>query len=633
MQGSSAAFPLPVIPGEAICGNFDDVSIVLYSRESIPGFLFVTNYRIVWSPLDPEMISSVEIPLLTVFRVEKIGGKTTKAATTYLVEIHCKDIRVLRLSFLPDKSDRRRSFDLMRSLCFSDHIDGVFAFSNLEESSGAGISAAVDGWNLLDMRKEYSRQGAFSPSNKLADKSEAAWRMCTVNADFKFSDSYPPCFVVPQDISNEQLTEVSAFRSKGRIPVLSWFNCRNRASITRSSQPLTGILRASSAADQQLLEAIYRAGAPSAGTKMLIMDLRPRANAVGNQVKGAGSENMADYGWCELRFLNIENIHVMRESFRKLMELCLATGGHDMRWLTNLDSTQWLEHSHIILYGARMVAEAVERDGRSVLAHCSDGWDRTSQVVSLVLLMLDAYYRTFEGFCILLEKEWLAFGHRFATRTSHGGKNFFHEQGCPIFLQFIDAARSLLEQFPCHFEFKDSFLMEVADAAYSCRFGTFLVDSIAERQSMNLSNRTPSAWSYLLSADIRQMHANPMYFRPRHMQTADTVILPDVSQARQTLWDRYFLRYCRRMPFSEFDLGGYDALDRMTASFKSLRAKIASLDDANVSMSQSNLTTVQTFQRELQDLQRQLAAVQMERDELEQKLEPSVSSPRSLDSK
>ena len=31
-----------------------------------------------------------------------------------------------------------------------------------------------------------------------------------------------------------------------------------------------------------------------------------------------------------------------------------------------------------------------------MLVHCSDGWDRTSQVVSLAELMLDPYYRTIE---------------------------------------------------------------------------------------------------------------------------------------------------------------------------------------------------------------------------------------------
>lgn len=48
-----------------------------------------------------------------------------------------------------------------------------------------------------------------------------------------------------------------------------------------------------------------------------------------------------------------------------------------------------------------------------MVVHCSDGWDRTAQLTSLSLLMLDGYYRTIRGFEVLVEKEWLSFGHRF----------------------------------------------------------------------------------------------------------------------------------------------------------------------------------------------------------------------------
>ena len=55
----------------------------------------------------------------------------------------------------------------------------------------------------------------------------------------------------------------------------------------------------------------------------------------------------------------------------------------------------------------------MESGKTSVVVHCSDGWDRTAQLTSLSMLMLDGFYRTTRGFQVLLEKEWLSFGHRF----------------------------------------------------------------------------------------------------------------------------------------------------------------------------------------------------------------------------
>jgi len=59
----------------------------------------------------------------------------------------------------------------------------------------------------------------------------------------------------------------------------------------------------------------------------------------------------------------------------------------------------------------------------TVLVHCSDGWDRTSQIVALAMLLGDPYYRTIDGFELLIEKEWLSYGLQFHLRHGQEGMN------------------------------------------------------------------------------------------------------------------------------------------------------------------------------------------------------------------
>ncbi len=65
---------------------------------------------------------------------------------------------------------------------------------------------------------------------------------------------------------------------------------------------------------------------------------------------------------------------------------------------------------------------SVDRERASLVSHCSDGWDRTTQLVSLTELCLDPFYRTTRGFLVLTDKEWCSFGHKFHTRAGHRDK-------------------------------------------------------------------------------------------------------------------------------------------------------------------------------------------------------------------
>lgn len=135
-----------------------------------------------------------------------------------------------------------------------------------------------------------------------------------------------------------------------------------------------------------------------------------------NRAAGKGYENELFYENTKFHFLGIENIHIMRTSLQKLIETCEQKSMNG--FLSSLESSGWLKHIRSMLDTSCFIANAVHK-GISVVVHCSDGWDRTSQVCSLSSLMLDPFYRTIKGFQTLIEKDWLGFGHKFSDRNGH----------------------------------------------------------------------------------------------------------------------------------------------------------------------------------------------------------------------
>ena len=67
----------------------------------------------------------------------------------------------------------------------------------------------------------------------------------------------------------------------------------------------------------------------------------------------------------------------------------------------------------MILRSCNEIVKTIIEKNRNCLVHCSDGWDRTAQLAAIPQIMLDPYYRTMEGFLVLIDKDWLNFGHKF----------------------------------------------------------------------------------------------------------------------------------------------------------------------------------------------------------------------------
>lgn len=192
--------------------------------------------------------------------------------------------------------------------------------------------------------------------------------------------------------------------------------------------------------------------------RLLIIDARSYASAVTNRARGGGCECTEYYTEADIDFMNLGNIHTIRKSFHQLRQLC-ASPPDNHNWLSGLERSLWLQHLAMLLSAAVTVCSAMEVHGRPVLVHCSDGWDRTPQILATSQLCLDPYYRTVEGFRILVEREWLGFGHKFADRCGHGPGSDEPNERCPVFLQWLDVVHQIHRQFPCSFEFSMGFLV------------------------------------------------------------------------------------------------------------------------------------------------------------------------------
>ncbi|XP_043865506.1 myotubularin-related protein 3 isoform X2 [Drosophila mojavensis] len=372
---------------------------------------------------------------------------------------------------------------------------------------------------------------------------KGSWRISTANADFKLCPSYPQKLLVPCCITDEMLHNVANFRGSRRLPAVVWRHQKSGAILARCSQPEVGWLGWRNYKDEQLLKALADACAFDRGEharrqakdtngeagssgksspsledssheelaldeirKILIVDARSYTSAVTNRARGGGCECIEYYPCAEIEFMNLGNIHAIRKSFHAVRQLC-ASSPDDPNWFGQLEKTMWMQHLSGLLGATMTVVHTIEKNGRPVLVHCSDGWDRTPQIVATAQLCLDPFYRTVEGFRVLVEREWLNFGHKFADRSGNGPNSDEVNERCPVFLQWLDLVHQIHKQYPCSFEFSTGYLIKLAQHSLSCLFGTFLCNSLKERIENSVFDRTFSVWPFLAET----MYRNPLY--------------------------------------------------------------------------------------------------------------------------
>jgi hypothetical protein len=273
-----------------------------------------------------------------------------------------------------------------------------------------------------------------------------------------------------------------------------------------------------------------------------------------------------NYVHTELIFCGIDNIHVMRTSYEALCKAVLVDGKcalsemdsvhlsglqrgsstishreEQFDFMKKVEATNWITHCSKVLMSSILMAEKLHLEGCSCLVHCSDGWDRTAQMTAITQIILDPYYRSLQGFAVVIEKEFCSFGHKFDDRCGHLRLSTAKdaEERSPIFIQFLDVVHNILHQFPHSFEFNQDLLVFLADHVHSCLFGNFLGNSEIERvHDLYVHQKTQSIWSYVLT---QKDH----FFNDTYASGVDepTVIWPAFNPRSLLLWERFFLRW------------------------------------------------------------------------------------------
>ncbi|XP_024436575.1 phosphatidylinositol-3,5-bisphosphate 3-phosphatase MTMR6 isoform X1 [Desmodus rotundus] len=404
--------------------------------------------------------------------------------------IQCKNFRIVHF-IVPKERDCHDIYNSLLQLSKQAKYEDLYAFSYNPKQND---SERLRGWQLIDLVEEYKRMGV--PNSN--------WQLSDANREYKICETYPRELYVPRIASKPIIVGSSKFRSKGRFPVLSYYHQNKEAAICRCSQPLSGF-SARCLEDEHLLQAISKAN--PANRYMYVVDTRPKLNAMANRAAGKGYENEDNYSNIRFQFVGIENIHVMRSSLQKLLEVNGTKGLSVNDFYSGLESSGWLRHIKAVMDAAIFLAKAIMVENASVLVHCSDGWDRTSQVCSLGSLLLDSYYRTVKGFMVLIEKDWISFGHKFSERCGHLDGD--PKEVSPVFTQFLECVWHLTEQFPQAFEFNEAFLLQIHEHIHSCQFGNFLGNCQKEREELKLKEKTYSLWPFLL--DDQEKYSNPLY--------------------------------------------------------------------------------------------------------------------------
>uniref|UniRef100_A0A0K0F664 BcDNA.GH04637 (inferred by orthology to a D. melanogaster protein) n=1 Tax=Strongyloides venezuelensis TaxID=75913 RepID=A0A0K0F664_STRVS len=463
--------------------------------------------------------------------------KDVESGPRYKIIVKTKHF--LTLVFIASKDrECQELYDALVRASIITNISEAFAFRNKKPDINEKDNTLnhILNWKRLDWKHEFRRQ-----------KLSSHWKRSNFNNDFEKCDTYPCDLWFPSKVSVQILIGSSKYRARSRLPILTYFNHKNNASICISSKFIQEY-SASCIEDDDLIKAICEAN--NNKKQLYIIDIQNFT--INNKISNADKNeedlvidvndefeeiickneesNITTY------YFDIGNIHVIRKSHGKLIQATQCEGSQS-DYLNLLDESEWHKHIKAVLDCSRFIFTSIS-NGISCVVQCTNGWDRAIQTTSLAELMLDPFYRTIEGFQILIEKDWLGFGHKFSDRCGHvtAVNQEMKLEVSPIFTLFLDCVHQIMRQNPRAFEFNERWLIEMNEYVYSCEYGTFIGNCEKDRNDLKVVETTPSVWDYF------DEHIND-YKNPFFDSSIDSITSLSTHPSDLDVWLSLYNRY------------------------------------------------------------------------------------------
>lgn len=548
-------FPLALL-SDAISGEviIDCIPKTFYfetKKKVIPGTLWVSNFRLTFLPytdhtnvVETFQWDTVQVPLAMITNLSKgqenvIGGGSEHMGTGKDKKPKKeKKIRKVVWFRLRTIDFRQLQFGWMKDGIGSQHFTKVVVNQLL--SPFGGLLGFFSQYNF-----EIQNEAALT---LLVDRPHVSVNWTTIESPifppyFGFKSGFPSRIRVPAAFAvsvGQNLVQHCAYALKfykGKYPALSWTNEYGTALLRTErmilpedekkmvskvqkvikqkgdNQPVSDILKT-------MLESKFNFNVVfDSIIKSIKGDTRTTASS-GHQhlflfntgeVNGAtiSSKNYYSQVGIPWNVLNLQS--TLQVQFKELHTLmCSETK------ITTATDLGWSKQVHLLMTGCQIVVEFLTENSPCCVLLENGGDDLDGAVACLVQICVDQAFHTIEGFCRLVNKEWVQNSFPWFSNCGNGQPkhNSTHNlsdsddirPGCAQFLLFLNCVWQMSQEKSSIFEFSEDLLIFLFDCASNGRFGTFSFDSEFERSKGFVC---PSIWPYILENPTRWK--NPFY--------------------------------------------------------------------------------------------------------------------------